>query len=211
MNGLQQVVCACGQDREGFQHPSVRSIPEIPDAGESHWSAFLHTEIVGHLLFGGFGPFIEATCRDKAAMRADRFSEGGLLMDRFASGVDQPVADGRVFGPMRDQPPASHGQFPDSFGGCFDDRDRLTWRDIPVLGDRRCLMQRKNFINIWGGIALANRPHMFCPFIPDDYLEDMIPAEYLSKTMGTLFFNCLLDREVYDSTPMPVLSYVHDF
>ena len=139
MDRLQQAVGGRGQDREALQRCAVRSIPAIPDPGQGHRGACLHTDKVGHLLVSGFGPFIETAGRDQAAPGTDRLPEGRLLMNRLATGVNQPGADGRVLGPMWDQPPAGHGQLTCSFAGWLDNRGQLGGRDIPVLEDRRHL------------------------------------------------------------------------
>jgi hypothetical protein len=52
-----------------------------------------------------FPPFIETVSRNNATVSIYEKLEGRQVRQRFGSGVDRPIADRRVCGPMRNQPP----------------------------------------------------------------------------------------------------------
>src|SRR4051794_21214413 len=54
-------------------------------------------------------PLVEPTGRHQTALRLERLAVSRLLREGLSAGVDHAIADCRVFGPVRYQPPAHEG------------------------------------------------------------------------------------------------------
>jgi hypothetical protein len=83
----------------------------LRQAGQGERPTVPHSEVEWLLMPGARGlPLVEPRCRDEAAPRLEGPAEGRLLRDRLRTGVDERVADLRVFGPTRDEPPAKQDE-----------------------------------------------------------------------------------------------------
>ena len=52
-----------------------------------------------------FAPLVESLGWDQAAALDERLAERRCFVDGLSSGIDGPVSDLGIFGPIRDQPP----------------------------------------------------------------------------------------------------------
>src|SRR5262249_55204207 len=77
-----------------------------------------------HLTFPFFAPLVEPVSGNNTAASIDEGLERRQLRQCFGSGVDHPVADRRVCGPMRNQPPMHEPALVDAFMTDYDGNRR---------------------------------------------------------------------------------------
>jgi hypothetical protein len=104
----------------------------------------LPAEIVWLLLFGTDSqPLIKAVCGNQAAA-FHGVPEGGLSAAVSDIPVDALESDGRVFGPIGDQPPTDQTKSALRFLGVLtDDRNRLRRSNVPTWRPRQILVETK--------------------------------------------------------------------
>ena len=95
-----------GKDRAGFDEFAGLISPAFPQASEGKHRVIYHAKVVRLLLFRPqFFPFVKPVRGNQAAAAFHGITEGGLLRCSLRHAVDGLESDGRVFGPIGDQPP----------------------------------------------------------------------------------------------------------
>ncbi len=94
-------------DNRASAHPLPKSgiFPVFPEPGKGERPSVFHGDRERQLRFSCFAPFVESVRRNQAAPFCESLPERGRFIDGLGLGVDGPVSDLRVFGPMRNQSP----------------------------------------------------------------------------------------------------------
>src|SRR5215471_6323862 len=74
-----------------------------------------------------FAPLIKTVCGNNAPASIDERLKGRQFRQGFGTGVDHPVAYGRICGPMWNQPPVREPAF---VAALVPDDDRNRWRSL---------------------------------------------------------------------------------
>src|SRR5690606_2368330 len=128
-------ICQDGARVERF--PAVGRLPHVPEPGQGKELPRAEPDTEGRLAPAFGAPCVKAVRGQETAPLAEGTPERGLLGRGFAARVDEPVADGGLLGPERDESPAQPGE-----GGAAvpvqGGQDGLSWRHVvagPVLFD----------------------------------------------------------------------------
>ena len=108
-----------------------RVSPSIPKTRKRKQGIVLHSEVERLFLFPAAPPFEKSVGGKQAPATHEGVPEGGLIRDRFCSGIDRLESDTGVRGPGRNQAPASQREVPLRLGWILtNDSDRLRRGDI---------------------------------------------------------------------------------
>src|SRR5690349_503053 len=91
---------ACDNRASAQPLPRFGIFPVFPKPSKSERAAVFHGDGERQLRSSRFAPFVESVCRNQAAAIGEGLAEGGRFVDGLSSGVDSPVSDLRVFGPI---------------------------------------------------------------------------------------------------------------
>src|SRR5262249_59455921 len=95
-----QAGAGCGDDeRGGFQLRAIVPAPGLPQAGERERPARLRVDEKRPLLPDLVPPFVEAVGRKEAAPAPHGVTEGGLVVRRLATSIDEQREIARVLNP----------------------------------------------------------------------------------------------------------------
>ena len=139
-------------------------LPVVPDTGKAHDGAVFHPD-VERMFFPDFlRPLEKTACGDNAGLVADRGPECRLLVNRFVVGVDHAAADGGIFGPGGNEPPAHEGG---PVAASVPRIVRTCWVGAMLLRGEKSqrVVTPKISAKSSGDMAKVNRPHMRVPSV----------------------------------------------
>jgi len=103
MDLRDELIRLTSDNRAGAQPlPRFGIFPVFPEPGKGKGSAVFHGDRERQLRFSGFAPFVKSVRRNQAAPFGKGLPKRRCFIDGLSSGVDRPVSDLRVFGPIRD-------------------------------------------------------------------------------------------------------------
>jgi hypothetical protein len=79
----------------------LRIFPSLPKAGKGKRASVFHSDRERQLGSRCFAPFVESVGRNQTAAFREGLAERGRFIDGLSSGVDGPVSDLWIFGPIR--------------------------------------------------------------------------------------------------------------
>ena len=119
------------------------------EMAEQYLGLFLTQWLDAPFVIVGWPPFVKSISRNEAAPFSKRFAKGWFFGNRFGPRIYHAVSAVRPFGPVRNQPPTQHHQFP-----------------LPtiILANGANILRRGNFIT-GGQIGKCRQIEMFCQFL----------------------------------------------
>src|SRR4029079_1880986 len=129
MDGTKRSVGARGHDRRRLEFFAVRPHPGLPQTGKRNRSAGFRTHEVGLLACIACLPLVKAVGRYEATPPFHGSTEGRLVCQRFAPGIDQQREILRILDPGWEQSPSHQRKLPLAVDQPYD-RDRLRRRDV---------------------------------------------------------------------------------
>jgi hypothetical protein len=101
MDLRDELIRLAGDKRAGAK-PVSGILPIFPEPGKGERPTVFHGDSERQLRFNRLAPFVESVCRNQASAFCESQPERGRFID---SGVDGPITDLWVFGPMRNESP----------------------------------------------------------------------------------------------------------
>ena len=104
---LRDELIRLARDNRASAQPLVRLriSPVFPEPGKGERASVFHGDRERQLWFSRFSPFVESVRRNQAAPFSESLPERGRFIDGLSSGVNGPVSDLWVFGPIWNQSP----------------------------------------------------------------------------------------------------------
>ncbi len=109
VKGSDKTISSCRQDGKGLYGLSFGRFPGLPYPRHGKRRTVRQRNVMRNLTSWCGGPLVVPAGRHDAAPGFNCLPESGFLMDRFATGVDQLVADGGIVSAVRHQTPANEG------------------------------------------------------------------------------------------------------